>query len=166
MKTKLFLLVVLFVLAVSVNAQTKDAKPFRIGLGTMAGLSMGDMAKQTSLAYGLDLMGEYAIASSFAFTLSVGYVDFHKKSGVTGNMGLIPVLAGVKYYFTDKLYGSCQAGPTSSTQEDFTGSRFTLVPGIGYKIDEKIDILFKYQSASRDGVSLSSFVGLRAGLRF
>ena len=57
---KLFLLVVLFVLSLSVNTQTADAKPFKIGTGALIGLSIGDMAyfDAASLAYGIDLISK------------------------------------------------------------------------------------------------------------
>lgn len=169
MKTKLILLVVLFVLAVSVNAQTKaaakDTKSFTIGAGAMVGLPMGDANTIASLAYGVDLMGEFGIAPSFALTLSAGYVDFAKKSGFSAvKMGLVPVLAGAKFNFSDKLYGSAQAGLSFGTSSG-SSSAFTFAPGIGYKLGEKFDLLLKYQSASKNGFS-TSFLGLRAGLTF
>lgn len=173
MKSKLLLFVMLFVLAVSVNAQTKDAKPLKIGVGAMVGLPMGDMKDVASLAYGVDLMGEYAVAPSFGLTLSIGYVDFSKKSdfkamedelGIKFKLGMIPVLAGAKYYFSDQIYGSAQVGLSFGT-ESGAGSAFTFAPGIGYKISENFDLLLKYQTASKDGSS-NSFLGLRAGLSF
>lgn len=169
MKTKLILLVVLIVLAASVNAQTKaaakDTKGFTIGTGAMVGLPMGDANTVASLAYGVDLQGEIGLAPSLALTVSAGYVDFAKKSGYSvWKMGLIPVLGGLKINFTDKLYGSAQAGLSLSTTNG-GDIAFTFAPGIGYKVGEKFDLLLKYQSASRTGAS-TSFLGLRAGLTF
>lgn len=170
MKTKLLLFVMLFVLAISVNAQDKkatDEKPFKIGVGAMVGLPMGDMKDIASLAYGVDLMGEYAVAPSLGLTLSIGYVDFAKKSewkDMDFKLGIIPVLAGAKYYFSDQIYGSAQVGLSFGT-ESGAGSAFTFAPGIGYKISENFDLLLKYQSASKDGAT-TSFLGLRAGLSF
>lgn len=181
MKTKIFLLVMLFVFAVSVNAQTKaaakDTKSFKIGIGVMAGLPMGEMGSgvklsdAANLAYGGDLTGEYAVAPSFAVTLSVGYIDWVWKSAVKDafdqagiKMSMIPVLAGAKYYFTDKLYGSAQIGKSFFTMKD-AGSLFTFAPGIGFKVSENFDLLLKYQSSSQTGGHLN-FLGLRAGLTF
>jgi len=179
MKAKLLLIVMLFVLAVSVNAQTKaastDAKTFKIGAGAMIGLPTGDYTDVASLAYGVDVMGENAVAPSLGLTLSLGYFDFAKKSdfkevedefGYNLKLGLITVLAGAKYYFSDKLYGSTQIGYSFGTESD-SGSAFmfTFAPGIGYKIADKLDLLLKYQSASKVGSSVS-FLGLRAGYSF
>ena len=177
MKAKLLLIVMLFVLAVSVNAQTKaastDAKTFKIGAGAMIGLPTGDYTDVASLAYGVDVMGENAVAPSLGLTLSLGYFDFAKKSdfkevedefGYNLKLGLITVLAGAKYYFSDKLYGSAQAGLSFAT-ESGAGSVFTFAPGIGYKIADKFDLLLKYQSGSKNG-STVSFLGVRAGYSF
>ncbi len=169
MKAKLVLLVVLFVVTLSVSAQesakSSDEMPFKIGAGAVIGLPVGDVSTFTSLAYGIDIMGEYAVAPSFAVTLSAGYLDFAKKSGYSGfKMGLIPVLAGGKYYFSDLVYGSVQVGISFSTQKN-GGSAFTFAPGVGYKISDNFDLMLKYQSASNDGSS-TSFLGLRAGLSF
>ncbi|MCX6236475.1 MAG: hypothetical protein NTY07_02770 [Bacteroidia bacterium] len=168
MKTKLILLVVLIVLAASVNAQTKaaakDTKGFTIGAGAMVGLPMGDVTDFYSLAYGVDLLGEISVAPSFAITISAGYVDFAKKSGVTGNAGMIPVLGGFKLYLSDKLYGSVQAGLSFGTASG-SSSAFTFAPAIGYKLGEKFDLSLKYQSATKNSWN-TAFLGLRAGLTF
>ena len=169
MKTKLFLLVMLFVFAVSVNAQTKaaakDTKSFTIGAGVTLGLPTGDYTTMESLAYGIDLMGEISVAKSFAITVSAGYLDFAKKSGFSAaKLGLIPVLGGVKFGLSEKLYGSAQAGLSFSTASG-GGSAFTYAPGIGYKVSDKFDLLLKYQAASKNSAT-NAFFGLRAGLTF
>ncbi len=84
--------------------------------------------------------------------------------GITVKTGLIPVLAGVKYDFSEKIYGSAQIGISFATESD-GGSAFTFAPGIGYKISDQFDLMLKYQSASKDGGN-TSFLGLRAGFTF
>jgi hypothetical protein len=163
MKTKLLLLVVLLVVTLSVGAQKSDEKQFKFGAGAMLGLPIGDITRQASLALGVDLLGEYAVAPEIGLTLSVGYTDWAKKSGVNGNWGFIPVFAGVKYYFTDQIYGSFQAG--ISFWADGTKSEFVFAPGVGYKISDKFDLLLKYQSQSNKSWG-TSFFGLRAGYSF
>jgi hypothetical protein len=165
MKTKIYLLVALFVLAVSVNAKSKASeKSLKIGIGAMAGLPMGDMSKAADLAYGADLQAEYAVNSKGAFILSVGYLDFVRKTGYTGK-GVIPILAGAKFNISEKLYGSAQAGISLSTVSG-AGSAFTYAPGIGYKVSDKFDLLLKYQSMSLKGGGSISVLGLRAGISF
>lgn len=163
MKTKIFLLVMLFVFTLSVNAQQKEEKPFKFGAGAMLGLPLGKLSDIASLAYGVDLLGEYAISSQFALTLSAGYIDWAKKSGVTGNWGLIPVLAGAKYYFSDQIYGSFQAG--ISFWADGTKSELAFAPGVGYKISDKLDLLLKFHYQSNSSWK-TSILGLRVGYSF
>jgi hypothetical protein len=163
MKPKLLLLVALFVLAVSVNAQNRDGKTFKIGAGALIGLPVGDYANVASLAYGIDLMGEYVVAPKIGITLSAGYLDWALKSGISHYESYIPVLLGGKYSFSDKLYGSLQLGVTYQTESG--GSAFTFAPGIGYKISKKFDLLLKYQSASANSIDMS-FLGLRIGYTF
>ena len=165
MKSKLFLLVVLCLFSLSVNAQSTDEKPFKIGAGAMIGLPVGDVTNVATLAFGVDVMGEYAIAPSFGLTLSLGYVDFALKSwykelldaaDLKSKMGMIPFLVGGKYNFSDKFYGSLQAGLSFGTSSD-SGTAFTFAPGVGYKISDQFDLLIKYQSASKNGGSTSFF---------
>lgn len=164
MKTKLFLLVVLIVLTVSVNAKGKDDNSLKFGVGALIGLPVGDYTNFASLAWGVDVIGEYPIASSFAVTLSAGYLDWSKKSGVTGNTGSIPILAGGKYHFSDKIYGSAQLGISFLTQSG-AGSAFTWAPSVGYMISDKFDLSLKYQSATKNSVNMA-FLGIRAGYSF
>ena len=102
MQIKLFSLIVLMVISLSVSAQGEDEKPFKIGVGALAGLPLSDISDFSNFAFGFDLLGEYAVGPSFALTLSAGYVDFAKKTRIdqySDSWGLIPVLAGVKCFF-------------------------------------------------------------------
>jgi hypothetical protein len=163
MKTKLLLLAVSLVVTLTVEAQTGDAKQFKLGAGAMLGLPVGDITSKASLALGIDLLGEYAVAPEIAITLNVGYIDWAKKSGVNGNWALIPVFVGGKYNFTDQVYGSLQAG--ISFWADGTKSEFVFAPEVGYKISDKFDLLLKFQSQSNKSWGTSIF-GLRVGYSF
>ena len=171
MKTKLFMLLVLVVLTASVNAQSKDSKPFKIGVGAVIGLSVGDLS--TDFRYGVDLQGEYAASPLVGLTVSAGYLGWVGGGPVYAAIGgygrgntrpILPVLAGARYYFADKLFGSAQAGVSIYTEKG-AGNYFTFAPGIGYKISEKFDLLLKYQSIIVSGGNIN-FMGVRAGLSF
>ena len=165
MKSKLFLLVAVFMFTVTGKAQNTETKPFKIGIGLSAGLPVGDYADFASLALSLDVQGEYTIMSNLGVTLSAGYLNFVSKSGY-GELGIgqIPILVGGKYYFSDKVYGSLQVGVALLTTEG-AGTAFAIAPGIGYKISKKIDVMAKYQSATVDESNIS-FLGIRAGYIF
>ena len=163
MKKVLFTLA-LAIAAFAVSAQDKDAaKKFTIGGGATLGFVVGDFSSITSLAYGADIQGEYAASSNLGLTVSAGYVNFVAKSGFSTD-GIIPVLGGARYYFNEKFFASAQAGVSISTASG-GGSWFTYAPGVGYKVNEKLDLTAKYQAATKDGVSLS-FAGVRVGYKF
>jgi hypothetical protein len=162
MKARIFLLVVLSFIVLSVNAQSDKDKPFKMGIGFLGGIPVGDMS-ETSLALGADLKAQYSITSSLAVTLSAGYVDF-PVDWQFGDAGLIPVMGGIQYNFYKKLYFSAQAGVSIPSQGG-DSSPFTFAPGIGVNVTKHFDLLLKYQSAMEDGYSIS-FVGLRVGLTF
>jgi len=160
MKKTLFLVVLLSVLAVSVNAQNRESKPI-FSAGVTLGLPSGDEADFTGFVWGLDVQGEFPVASSFGLTLDAGYVGFNGKNGYS-NVGFVPVLAGGKYYFSDQFFGTLQAGLSFATGSG-SGSAFTWAPAIGIKLTNNIDLALKYQSATNNGWN-SAFVGLRLGI--
>ncbi len=186
------MLLVLFILTLSVSAQNKDKGRFKIGIGATIGLPVGNQPYESvdrsvnlfthisnvaTMVYAVDFQGEYAISSPLALVFSIGYFDYVKKSDYSYlKMGHIPVLAGVKYYFLGKFYGSAQAGYSFASG---SASSFTIAPSIGFKVSEKFDISLRYQSAlksvvypSNGGFTASdynesaSFLGVRAGLSF
>jgi len=166
------MLVVLSALAVSVNAQSKDSKPLKIGLGAMVGLPTGIISNGSTLTYGVDLMAEYTVEPKLGVTLDVGYNDFVLKgpfkgalqmAGLYPKLDMIPVLGGIKYYFADKFYGGAQVGLTF--YPNGYGNNFTYALGIGYNISKKFDALLKYQSVT-DSESSISYLGVRVGFSF
>jgi hypothetical protein len=164
MKKTFFLVVLVFVLAVTVNAQNKDVKP-KFGVGATLGLPVGDMKDFSNVVWGVDLQGEFPVAQSFNVVVNAGYENFIKKSGISGDSwGLIPILAGGKYFITDQLYGSLQGGISFATQSG-GGSAFTWVPALGMKISDKVDVAVKYQSSTKDNTN-TAFIGLRLGVSF
>lgn len=125
------------------------------------------------LSYGLALGGEYLIGDNMGITFHTGYdivsTDFE---GLT--FSLIPLQPGFKYYFTDNesgLYGHAQIGLTMSrSSSDFGSSSSTnlsYAAGVGYLINEHIDLGLRYQivSAEEGGTSLK-WIALRAAYNF
>jgi len=170
MRTKLLLSIALVALVLSVNAQEKDKKPFKIGIGAMTGLPVGVYSNMESLSLGFDLQGEYAFAPSFAVTLSAGYVDWVKKSGYSVNEASIPFLVGARFFLTPKIYISGQVGISIATVAkpslfSFNLPAFTFAPGVGYKVSDKFDLLIKYQSFPNEYGPMS-FLGVRVGYIF
>jgi len=161
---RILLSIVVMITMISANAQSdSNEKDFKFGIGGTLGLPTGDLAIFSNFVYGGDIKGEYTVAPNIAANLSIGYIRFNGKSGYTISDGLIPILVGGKYHFSEKVYGQAQLGLSISTASG-GGSAFTYVPSVGFDIDENFNIELKYQAASKNGTL--SFVGLRIGRTF
>jgi opacity protein-like surface antigen len=178
-KMKKILLSALLIAAVSVsvNAQDDDQK-LKFSVGVEAGLPIGDFSKSYGFGVGASAQADYKVGEKFAVTGSLGYLTFSAKSitipaivfgGVTISpastvkgkaIGLIPVLVGGKYNFSEKLYGSGQLGLTFASGGG-TGSSFTFAPGVGYNITENIDVMVKFVAYDK-----LNTIGLRAAYSF
>ena len=165
MKKLVFCVAVLAITTLSANAQKESSSSdgFKIGAGATVGLPLGTIKSYTSFVFGVDLQGEYPAAESVGITVSAGYLNFSGKSGA-GSTGSIPVLAGAKIKFAEKVYGHAQLGMSFSTQSG-GGSAFTYAPSIGYQAAENVDVSVRYQAATKSG-STNSFIGLRVGFTF
>jgi hypothetical protein len=161
MKKLFFVVAITTLLAISASAQTSGSKP-AISIGVDAGIPT---TTGYSFVIGGSLQGDFHVASDLALTLSAGYKSWQvKKDFGGGSTGFIPVLGGIKYYFTPIVYGSGQLGVSFST-ESGGGSVFTYAPGIGFKVSNNFDILAKYTGMSKNGTSLDE-VGVRLAYAF
>ena len=136
----------------TVNAQT--GKNLTFSLGAELGAATGNLNQAYSLAAGASAQADIAIDKDAAITINAGIIELIGKK-INNNVknrsiALIPLLVGVKYYFTPVVYGSAQLGTTVFTNSG-GGSRFTYVPGLGFKLDKNIDLLVKYTGLSDAG---------------
>ena len=164
---KLILSLAITAIAFSASAQkSKEAEgsKLKFSVGADLGLPVGAYSSVASFAYGGDLELDYGMCSTFSLNLSAGYLSFSGKSGYSISGGLIPVLLGGRYWFSPKVYGSAQAGLSFSSSSG-GGSAFTYAPGVGFKVGENLDILAKYQSATKNGFE-TSYAGVRVGYTF
>ena len=148
----------IFTLFITVTAFTLSAqngnKP-TLSLGAELGAATGNLNLFYSLTAGATLQADFAIDKDLAITLNAGVIDFIGKK-INNNIkynsvAVIPILAGIKYYFTPVVYGSAQLGSSTFTTGIFKGTEFTYIPGIGFKVDRNIDILVKYTGLSNTG---------------
>ncbi|HAN66307.1 MAG TPA: hypothetical protein DCQ34_08625 [Chitinophagaceae bacterium] len=169
---KLFFIVALTTASFAGFAQDKSAetKKLNFSVGVEAQLPIGDFADGYGFGIGGTVQADYRVADQIDLTLNAGYITFSGKTidlGVISfkndALGLIPVLAGAKYHFSDNIYASAQLG-LSFASGSGSGSNFTYAPGIGFKFS-KIDVLAKYTGISATGGSLNT-VGVRAAYTF
>ena len=173
---KLFLVLAITSIATSANAQeTTTDKPFFFSLGLEGALPVGDFGDTHSFGIGGTVQGEYKAAEDVGITLNAGYITYSGKDitlPVIGtykvpSFGLIPVLAGVKYYFGGGAYAHGQLGIGMGTDEG-QGSNFMYSPGIGYMFAPGFDALLKYVGLGNSGENTGSAnsVGLRLAYNF
>ena len=161
----------IFITAFSVKTSAQKSKSHedegnkaKFSVAADLGIPVGNISTFSSFAYGGDLQVDYMTSPTFCINLSAGYLGFSAKSGYTISGGLIPVLAGFRYWFSPKVYGSGQAGVSFSTSSG-GGTAFTYAPGVGFKIGDNFDLLAKYQSATKNGGE-TSYVGVRFAYTF
>lgn len=169
MKKSLFILT-LVISSFAVIAQDESGKVLKFSIGVDAALPLGDWDNIYSFGIGGSAQADYMVAPELGLTLHAGYLNLSGKDyNVLGtnakypSLGLVPVLAGIKYYFSPKFYGSAQLGATFVTEGG--GSLFTYAPGIGYYFSENLDAGIKYTGMSDDGESVS-LLGLRIAYTF
>ena len=162
---------VLFSLAIiaasfAANAQSEgSSSKFKFSVGAEVGLPVGDLGDFSSLAVGGSVQGDYWVDPSFALTVQAGYQRFLAKDNNGLELGVIPILAGGKYNFSEKVYGSAQLGVGIFTSGGSNSSAFAYAPGVGFKFTDNLDALLKYQAYSKNSVT-NSTIGLRIAYTF
>ncbi len=155
-------------------------------------LPTGDFGSSAALGFGVNGTFEYVSSSQLSFTGAIGYNHFGPKgdlpSGADYSMNAIPLLAGVRYYFSHggispyvsgqiglyflsitSSYSYSYGGFSSSGSATASESDFGFVPGIGfiYSLNQNLnlDVSAKYNIISTSGSSTSYF-GVNAGVQF
>ncbi len=173
MKKVILSLAIVAIVSLSASAQTAKAesKDLKFSIGAEIALPIGDFNKYSSIGFGGTAQGEYAVAEKVGITLNAGFLTFSGKT-IDGEKfpttTIIPVLAGAKFFFAEKVYGHAQLGMSFISVKQngvsYSTSAFTYAPGIGYQASENFDISVRYQAYSKSGTA--AFIGLRAAYTF
>ena len=155
MKKLLLAVAVIIMSAASVNAQGKTTFSIagNIGYGTFT---------YGTLAAGADIQADFQATTGLKITASAGYESFGYSAGTIpyttkGHSNYIPLLAGVKFDLSPKVYGHAQLGYSPSTATNGTGA-FTYAPSLGVMISRNFDISAKYLGLSRNGATISAIL--------
>lgn len=167
---KIFLILLLSVIYFAGNAQTKgryaatrSTSHFSIGLE--AGLPVGQNGIPYSAVIGASLQYEIMPDSDIGITFNGGYLSYIFKSSYGGgSVGFVPLLAGVKYYFTPGVFFHAQLGAAVGTRAG-QGTSFAYSPGLGFTIAPKLDAELKYLGISNSAGSINN-VGVRIAYNF
>ncbi|GAC1389153.1 MAG: hypothetical protein NVSMB45_19030 [Ginsengibacter sp.] len=117
------------------------------------GFPFGNNAVEYSFIAGISAQLEYDFAERFGATLTAGYLNFSYKTVYNrGNQGFVPVLAGVRFYISQRAFLNLRAGTAFATSSIVdaannvnlkAGSYFAYSPGIGHKFGKKMEGEFK-----------------------
>ncbi len=163
MKKLIFVFAIVGFSTFSVKAQeSASVKPTKISIAANIGIPT---STGLSLAYGADIQADFGVAPTTFITVSGGYEGYSWKGG-GGSFGIIPLLAGAKFFFGDmnKVYGHAQLGYAFSTTSG-GGGAFTYAPSLGYYVSPNFDIALKYLASSKNSNTTGS-LNLRFAYNF
>jgi hypothetical protein len=156
--------------AVNVNAQTKDKSPWRLGVGLEAGIPTGSISNASNFEAGGTLRLQYETSANFAYTLTSGYYNFFGKDYTVGtntyrypSLGIVPLKAGIKAFFSSNLYFGAEAGAGFETNSGGS-TELILSPTLGFA-NKTWDVGVRYENFSGNGSSFG-LVGLRVAYAF
>ncbi|MBC7422156.1 MAG: hypothetical protein H7334_01745 [Ferruginibacter sp.] len=176
---KKIIMFTLVALCASGAVMAQRSQNFKFSVGTELLFPTGSFATGYSFGIGATAQAEIPVQQNLNVTGTTGIIFYNGKSlGGVKNTGLniIPIKAGVKYFFTDGIYGAAQLGIGILNKGG--GTAFAYTPAIGYEFRTRrgraLDVSFKYDGYSvKDyitrignvGGTLSEF-GFRTALRF
>lgn len=147
----------------------------QIGIAFEVGLPMGDFKDAFKTGFGGSLKYLHGLGTAGQVSLTSGYTTFNAKdvpSGYTVRSSIIPILLGYRHNFSG-LYIEPQAGygiygskvKGGGFDESNSDGAFTWAIGLGYAMEQGLDIGARYQSASKNN-STTSLIGLHLGYNF
>ena len=168
-------------LTINANAQkTYDRSGIQLSVGPQATLPLGDFKDAYDWSIGGSVQADFPVLKNDLYVVvNAGYNNFFAKEGVgTGkDLGLIPVSAGLKYYFpSTNLYVQGTAGVSFLTNKDDVAAdksaAFVYSPQVGYLINlggrSALDVAVKFEGDSKiyDAGKSNNFLGLRVAYNF
>lgn len=165
MKKLIFVFAIVGFSTLGAKAQVlKGSKTVNFSIGANIGIPTSSPSIY-SIAWGVDLLAGFPVASTTQITVNAGYEDFTVKSKYGGGTtGFIPLLGGVKFNFGEKAYGHAQLGYGISTASG-GGGAFAYAPSIGYYFSPNFDASVKYLAFSKNSATVGT-IGIRLAYDF
>ncbi len=151
---KIVLSLSIIIVSLTSNAQKDDSK-VKFNVGGELALATGNLNIAYSVGLGATAQLEYRIDEKTHLSLNSGIIEYvgRKIENTTTkirNTAVIPILGGVKYNFATNFYGAAQLGISIFSGAGQT-AKFTYIPGLGFEINDKVDVLLKYSGYSNAG---------------
>jgi hypothetical protein len=174
---KIHLTFVFLLYAATAFCQQKTAVS-KISAGVAAAFPTGNTAQSYRRGFGGSLLGEYNLVRNLNLVASVGFMGFEYRKDVRARLqnygqethvsGVIPLKAGLRYYFGSIYYLDAEAGCVFTTGTDHFNA-FTYTPGVGTSIPistkYSMDFGLRYEGWIRESQSVS-FFGARVAFAF
>lgn len=147
----------------------------QVGIAFEVGLPTGDFKDGFKTGFGGSLKYLHGVGTAGQVSLTSGYTVFNAKdvpSGYTVKASIIPILLGYRHNFSGAyvepqvgygIYGSKFKG--GGVDESNSDGAFTWAIGLGYAMEQGLDIGARYQSASKNSAT-TSLIGLHIGYNF
>jgi hypothetical protein len=122
----------------TVKAQTTPANALRMSIGVDAGLPTGNLTIGSNFVLGGTIHLQYGITNNFDVSLASGADHFFSKiNPSTGtrfdSFGIIPIKAGVKWFFVPSLYVAGEGGiGVEETDAGAGNTKMLLSPELGW----------------------------------
>ena len=138
------------------NAQmamdSQTSSPVRFGVGLETGLPTGQGRDFSHFELGGTARLQFDVNPDFAFTLTSGYYNFFGRQDGPyvkyNSLGVIPVKAGIKWFYSRCFYFGMEAGEAFELNSDGT-NKLDLAPAIGIA-GKKIDVSVRYENFSNN----------------
>jgi len=133
--------------ASNVKAQTTDKSAWRLGFGVEGGIPTGSIHDYSKFELGGTARLQYGIAKDVALTLTSGYYNFFASQAAKDiggeSVGLVPIKAGVKGFFSQNLYLGGEAGAGFETKYA-KNTKLILSPAVGWA-NKSWDVGVRYE---------------------
>jgi hypothetical protein len=141
---------------------TDNKVTFNVG-GELA-FASGNLNVTHSLGLGATAQLNYKLEENIDILVNGGIMSFSGRTiGGTSTkvkgFALIPISIGGNYFFSDNFYGHLALGVGLFSGGTGSATKFTYSPGVGFKINDKIDVLGKYTGFSNFGGAFGVRVG-------
>jgi hypothetical protein len=157
--------------------KSADDKVVRLSVGIETGLPVGKFNTGTKWNLGGSVQADFSVVKRVLFiTANAGYNNFFTEKSTKGDLQLIPVKAGLKYFPVNNLYIQGEAGVSflankSKIDADKSAS-FVYAPQVGYLIPlgrgNYLDAGIRFESNSKfyEKGNQANFLGLRIAYAF